>query len=1165
MKSGILTAYFVRRDEARTALRTLGRKGFRRAAMIHKTADGRARTLDYFPRRRALVAVLAAFLFGGLAGTAFLVFRFSWPGLSVTSSIEASIPAAALLGALLALLWMRRSKFGVGRGLLADYSRWLATEEAVLILEAPVDLMQAPVTVLRECAEIPPVISMLSPRRPNLIDDRGDLGEPLSPAQIQEHARRLAADHKVAVAPPKNTRLLDRLKKARRWIRLASADLSEVSLMERRTTPVAEWLLDNEYIIEGNVSDVLQNLSRRFYGALPALENKPWQGLPRIYGLAKELVSDTGLRLDRENIIGFIEAYQSVCPLTIAELWALPQMLRIALIEGVLDLAARGLAELRDREVADFWAHRLITANRRDPRQLFSIVAELTENQPSPSPYFAFQLIDHLYDEEAALTPVRGWLERIFRKPLGALNVREQNRQTKDQISIGNAFTSLRLLALQDWKQIFEEVSLVERVLRRDPSGTYVQMDSATRDRYRRAIEEIARRCGKPEEKVARASIDLAARAAGSAVKDTRRVHVGMYLIGDGRRELDRLVACREGLRFRALEWAHRHHSPVYFLGLGFFSALLVSLSVVLGMRDQAPEMRILISLLSLVPISQLSLEIVNYLVMRLFPPRTLAKMDFEASGIPDDFRTLVVVPMLLTDSLTISAEVAKLEIRYLANREDNLLFSLFTDYTDSDEAKREEDEPLLRTAMSGLETLNRRHGSARFFLFHRERVWSESEQKYIGWERKRGKLEELNRLIDGTLPENTDRLLHVGDRQNLLNVRFIITLDADTQLPSGTARRMIETLAHPLNQPRFDDGGRVLPGSYTIIQPRVSPSLPSTSASPFSRLFAYAVGIDPYTRAVSDVNQDLAGEGSYHGKGIYDVRAFSRVLSGRFPEERLLSHDLIEGAHVRVGLASDIELLDEFPQDYLTYARRQHRWIRGDWQIADWILPRVPHAGGRRKANQLSQFNRWKILDNLRRSLIPAASLALLAVSWLTSSRMEWISAVVVLSQLLFQSLVQPFTSATTRQGLKRLSISRISHDLLRTVVEASLIPHQTWLALNAILRVWYRRFMSHRHMLEWTTARGKHGGSLAHLPVFSRFHGPHKPPQRDRRDSNVPQGAVEPGPGTPLAGSLVSLPPGRMAAGLAAARGAGAGPPSGEGSDVTSKGCAKDLAILL
>jgi cyclic beta-1,2-glucan synthetase len=489
--------------------------------------------------------------------------------------------------------------------------------------------MRSPVDVLRESGEVPPVVSVLNPKRAGLIEDMGSFGEPLSTAQIQEHARRLAVENQVDPEPQRNTRLLERLRQARQWIHMVCSDLSEAALLEQRTTPIAEWILDNEYIIQGNVRDVQQNLSRRFYQALPALGSKPYRGLPRVYGLAKELVTHTGLRLDRETIIAFVEAYQSVRTLTIAELWAIPQMLRIALIEGIQDLAARGLTELRDREIADFWANRLITANRRDPNHLFSIMAELAENQPSPSPHFAFQLIDHLYDEEAALVPVQSWLERVSRRPLSELSSREQDRQAKDQISIGNAFTSLRQLALLDWRQIFEHVSHVERLLRLDPSGIYSRMDFATRDRYRRAVEEIARRSGQAEEKVAQGAIDLAARAAGKATSgDTRRIHVGTYLIGEGRRELARLIVCREAPLFRLLAWVYRHHSAVYFLGLSFFSALFISL-------------------LSLIPASQLSLEVVNYLVMRVFPPRILAKMDFEASGIPDAFRTLVVVPML--------------------------------------------------------------------------------------------------------------------------------------------------------------------------------------------------------------------------------------------------------------------------------------------------------------------------------------------------------------------------------------------------------------------------------------------------------------------------------------------------------------------------------------
>jgi cyclic beta-1,2-glucan synthetase len=1029
---------------------------------------------------------LTAILFGGLAGVASLVLHWLVPILSGSPSTLVSIFAGGLIGTLFGGAWIRRSKYGVEPRLLADHARWLMSEETVLILQAPIETLRFPVAVLRESGDIPPAIFVLHPKRENPIGDVQRPGLPLSPTQIQEHVQRLAMDHEVDPRPRRNAELPGRVENARQWIHQVCLDLSEASRLEQGAPPTAEWILDNEYVVESNARDVQLNLPRRFYQELPALANEPYRGLPRIYGLAKELVSYTQLRLDRENILAFTEAYQSVRTLTIGELWAVPQMLRIALMESIRDLAASALTELQEREIADFWANRLITANRRDPNRLFSILAELAATQPGSSPYFAAQLVDHLYDEGAALVPVQSWLERTYRKPLSELNLREQNRQTKDQISIGNAFTSLRQLALLDWRRIFEQLSRVERLLRLDPAGVYPKMDFDTRDRYRRAIEELARRSGQAEDQVVKRAIELATQAAGEATGDDRWIHVGIYLMGEGRRELARLIRCHEAPRFRVLQWVYRHHSAAYFLGLSLISAVSISLIVLLGLRGQTPGIRLVIALLLLIPVSQLALEVLNYLVMRLLPPRALPKMDFEVSGIPDAFRTLVVVPVLLGDAETIRAEVEKLEIRYLANKEGNLLFSLFTDYTDSDQAHRADDERLLLTVTESLEALNHRYGGKRFFLFHRDRTWSESEQKFIGWERKRGKIEELNRLIDGTRPEDASRLVYVGEPDHLSNVRFVITLDSDTQLPLGTARRMIETLAHPLNQPRFDAAGRILAGSYTIIQPRVSPSLPSTSASPFSRLFADAVGIDPYSKAVSDVHQDLAGEGSYHGKGIYDVRAFSRVLSGRFPEEWLLSHDLIEGAHVRVGLASDIELYDEFPQSYLSYTRRQHRWIRGDWQIADWILPRVPQPGRRRVPNPLSWFDRWKVFDNLRRSLIPTTSLGLLIASWLTSPQIGWISTLVVAIQLLFHPLAQPFTMATTRQGLKSFSFSKVAHDLLRTVADAAMLLHQAWLALDAILRVWYRRLISRRGLLEWTSAQVTHWRAPRRQPLF-------------------------------------------------------------------------------
>jgi len=1077
---GILIGYFAQQDQARNAVRELARQGHTRSALLHKGLDGNVHITDSFLRRRFRGITLAAVLAGTLGWIATLLLSrsLSLPLGDMFTSLTA-IPACAAGGALLALAWLRRSRYGVEPGIMRDQARWLMPGESALILQAPVESLQHPLNMLRESSDTHPALFVMHPKNERRLTERVPALK-LSPAQILEHAQRHAREQQVELRPQQTSELLKRLSHSRHAVRQICGDLTSAIRLEQKATPAADWILDNEYILEGNARDVLLNLPRSFYRQLPTLAADPHRGLPCIYGLAKDLVSHTELRLDGENILAFIEAHQSVRTLTIGELWAIPQMLRIALIESIQSLACTALADLRERQLADFWANRLIAANRRDSNQLFTILAELAKSEPSPSPYFAVQLVGLLYDEEPALAPVQSWLERTLKTPLHDLTLREQNRQTREQISCGSAFTSLRQLTLLDWREIFEQLSRVELLLRRDPAGVYGNMDFATRDRCRRAIEELARAAGQSEEQVAQRVIQLATRAQHESNIDQLGSHVGSWLTGAGRAELVRVLECRERLRYRALEWVYAHHAAVYAGAILGFTALFLFLLGSIGALSH-----IGLWLLLLIPVSQLAIETVNYLVTRMLPPRPLPKMDFEEQGIPDAFRTLVVVPMMLMNAETVRSEVEKLEIRYLANKEANLLFSLFTDYTDAATLSHANDENLLQIAGACLTELNQRHGGERFFLFHRERSWSESEQKFIGWERKRGKLEELNRLIDGTRPEGSQRLVYVGDPDQLADVRFVITLDSDTQLPHGTARRMVETLAHPLNQPRFDAAGTVMPGSYTIIQPRVSPTLPSTSASVFSRLFADAVGIDPYTQAVSDVYQDLSGEGSYHGKGIYDVRAFSRVLSGRFPEEWILSHDLIEGAHVRVGLASDIELYDEFPQGYQSYSSRAHRWIRGDWQIAGWIFPSVPLASGGRGVNPLSRLSRWKILDNLRRSLLPAASLGLLIVAWSLSPRFGAFASLVVALQLLFHPLAQPFTMATTRKGLKYFSPSKLLHDLLRATSDAALLPHQAAVALDAIVRVAYRRLISRRDLLEWT-AQSTHWSASRRQPLF-------------------------------------------------------------------------------
>jgi len=1075
---GILVGYFAKQKEARSALRNLKQHGFSQTVLVQKDSGGVVHVVQPLARRLALRITLAACLGGGSALAAALIVQRLQAVPPWSSPLTLSLLAASTaLGMMVAFLWLRHSRQGVTPGDIRDHGRWLLPGESVLIHRAPVASLMRPVAMLREIGDTPPALFVMHPKLERRVKERG-VPVKLTPAQILEHAQRHAGEQRVDPKLQHTTELLGRLKQSRQWIRQVCADLTAATNLEQKTTAAADWILDNEYVLESSIRDILLNLPRHFYRQLPVLSTAPYHGLPCIYGLAKDLVAHTEMRLNRENILAFIEAYQSVRTLTSGELWALPQMMRLALIESIQSLAVVALADLRERQLSDFWANRLIAANRRDPNQLFAILAELAQAEPRPSAYFGVQLVSLLYDEAAALSPVQSWLERTLKIPIFELNLQEQNRQTREQLSCGNAFTSLRQLGLLDWREIFEQTSRVEQLLRLDPAGIYPRMDFATRDRYRRMIEELAKAAIQTEVQVAEQVVKLATEAGRAANTEQRRNHVGSWLVGAGRAALARLLACREPLPYRLLQWIFRHHTGIYLLGIGTSTALLVALLLILSRISPSPLLGLGLGVLLLIPASQLAIEIVNYLLTRLLPTQPLAKMDFEASGIPDAFRTLVVVPMMLVHEEAIRNEAEKLEIRFLANKEANLLFALFSDYTDADTQCRAEDSGLLRIARECMEALNARHGGERFFLFHRQRVWSQSEQHFIGWERKRGKLEELNRLIDGTRPEQAPRLVEVGDPDRLADVRFVITLDSDTQLPHATARRMIETLAHPLNQPRFDAEGRVTAG-YTLIQPRVSPTLASTSVSIFSRLFADAVGIDPYSQAVSDVYQDLSGEGSYHGKGIYDVRAFSRVLSGRFPEERILSHDLIEGAYVRVGLASDIELFDDFPQGYQSYSKRAHRWIRGDWQIAAWIFPRVPTGADGREANPLSLLNRWKILDNLRRSLLPATSLALLLAAWLISPRIGGLASLVVGVQLLFHPLAQPLTMATTRKGFKYFELSKVLHDLLRATTDAALLPHQAAVSLDAILRVWYRRTISRHGLLEWTAQAAPGRGS--------------------------------------------------------------------------------------
>jgi cyclic beta-1,2-glucan synthetase len=665
---------------------------------------------------------------------------------------------------------------------------------------------------------------------------------------------------------------------------------------------------------------------------------------------------------------------------------------------------------------------------------------------------------------------VSGWLERSLRSPLLEVMQQEHRHQAVQQTALTNAINSCRRLVQIQWRELFQSASWAESELATDPAEVYARMDFDTRDQCRSAVEEIAQWSNCSEQTTIHHALALA-----KAAQDEVARHVGYYLIDAGRTDLEQVTGARIPIAERSRRWLRAHAAGAYFGTLLLLMAAFVATPLLFVSGLVSVPTLFLLGLLLLLPASELAVLVVNYFVTLLLPPEALPKMFFEKEGIPDDCRTLVVVPMLLTTPTAIESQLSRLEIHYLGNADPNLRFSLLSDFSDAPQQNMPEDAEYIDIVARGVEELNRRHGAGRFFLFHRGRLWSESEQRWIGWERKRGKLEQLNQFLIGESTPELERFLHVGDRAQLKGIRFVITLDADTQLLRDTARRMIETLAHPLNQARLSSDDRHVVRGYTIIQPSVSASLPSATATWFSRIFADPRGIDPYTHAVSDVYQDLFGEGSYHGKGIYELRTFHRLLSGRFPTAHLLSHDLLEGCHVRVGLATDIELLDVFPNSYIAWWSRQHRWIRGDWQIIDWLKSCVPAGDGRMEPNPLSPFNRWKIFDNLRRSLVPPAIIALLLAGWFwTPAPILWsaIIAGLILWPVLNSLLALLFHPPPPGTRFWRDPRDR----LLRVMLTVIFLPDNAAMALDAIVRVIYRRTMSHRLLLEWETAADAH-----------------------------------------------------------------------------------------
>jgi cyclic beta-1,2-glucan synthetase len=649
-----------------------------------------------------------------------------------------------------------------------------------------------------------------------------------------------------------------------------------------------------------------------------------------------------------------------------------------------------------------------------------------------------------------------------------------------DSQGIAVCMRSLRDLGQASWKDILEPLMVVGEVLRKDPADAYSQMDRESRELYRDKLINIAEHSDCSEMEVAQEALTLAKQAHQRTYADPRvglrESHVGYYLVDKGTGLLQQKVGFRPPFIQKIQGWARKYPEEFFLSGIEILTLAIMAVAVLfLTNSSSSPSLVLFSVLILLLTSSESAVQVMNYLVTALLPSEILPKLNF-SEGVPDDCVTMVAVPSLLLNENQVRGLVENLEVRFLGNHDPNIHFALLTDLPDTREPARE-DSPLINLCADLIRELNDKYASREegsFFLFHRHRIYNPRERAWMGWERKRGKLLDLNKLLRGQYDSFP---LKIGDLSILPQVRFVITLDSDTELPRGTAQRMIGTLAHPLNQAVIDPEKRIVVAGYGILQPRVGVSVQSTARSRLAAIYAGETGFDIYTRAISDAYQDLFKEGSFTGKGIYEVDAIHRVLDRRFPRNALLSHDLIEGAYARAGLASDIEVIEDYPSHYSAHNRRKHRWLRGDWQIAGWLLPQVPDESRERVPNPISLVSWWKIFDNLRRSLVEPATFLLLVVGWFMLGRQPWQWTVATLCilfiptwfQLAF-NLVRAIVvsdSNVAREAVSGFYTANIT--LFFTVI---FLAHQTMLSLDAVLRALVRRFVTHRRLLEWETA---------------------------------------------------------------------------------------------
>ena len=939
---------------------------------------------------------------------------------------------------------------------------------------------------------------------------RGALESPIrseifGPQRFAQHGRSLGDTHRAAAANSRSATFFPRLQNNIRTLREAHRYIGMQASTGYDISPAAEWLLDNFHLIEAQLKEIHEGLPRSYFRSLPVLLDEPLAGLPRVYGVAWAFVAHTDGAFDDDLLVQFLSAYQETRELNLSEMWALPTTLRVVLIENLRRLAERVASNKAAREVANRCCDRIDSFTLAELDELLALL-----NQRGVGRVFLGQMGQRLRyrrttsepldatGESVDTAPYQAWLHTVL-PDVAAVQSQQSIDQAADNLSVSNAVTSLRAIGDADWPEIVGQSSTLMRLML--TSRTFAAEDIGTRDQTLHGIERLARLGRRSELSVAQALLQLMQSEKNHSERAAVASH---WLVGVGRPALMRGLGLQESAATRLKVMLRRFALPIYLGALTFGAFALMTWifrhhDIQLTGAQASGWLTLFAVILMIFPASEAVVAIINRLISESAQPEHLPRFAL-ISGIPDQHRVMVVIPAMLTSIGAIQALAHQLQLHFLANPESNAQFALLSDWADADTEHIDGDQTLLDGAVTQIAALNARYpatdGAApRFTLLHRHRRFSETEQRWIGWERKRGKLE----LLVGALAEGSQTaFIDLGHTSVIAaNTQYIVTLDSDTQLPPGRLRELVGVAAHPQNQPQFDVLGTSVISGYGILQPRVVTPLPAPKTfTLYHWLFAGQCGIDPYSAASSEVYQDLFNEGTFTGKGLLNVRAMHAVLTRRLPEGQVLSHDLLEGAIARCAAVTDITVIEDAPTHADVAASRVHRWTRGDWQLLPILLGSIfaPRFGSMRYP--LRSINRWKMFDNLRRSLVAPMSLALLVLALATDVVSPWAALALVVAAFLAGPLmgsVAGFAPSRDDVALRHFywqAATDLARALWGGLWHLALLLHQALMAVDAIVRSLYRMLISHRHLLQWTTAAAAQASAKTEVQALLRSH---------------------------------------------------------------------------